>query len=246
MIFQNISVPHSGTRSQMWAITGCSTPTLDDPVCECQSRGRDLQDNRCSLGFLSKLWFNISQCQWILWSNHSFQYIWFPNLWRKSIFQCGNDADVPWSHGRFGWGGDSEWKASCEVLLWTPLASSKLSTRRVQMSGLPYGQSRVWAWVDDAASHHLENASVACSGQGEPSESGTKRACGHEFRQNLGYSKYSRAFKKQVSEWRWVILPFLFLEIGPQSFQSKWTPGAICFFHTDWIFHGSWWHMVTM
>ena len=52
-------------------------------VCECQSRGRDLQDDGRSLGFLSKLWFNISQCQWILWSNHSFQYIWFPNLWRK-------------------------------------------------------------------------------------------------------------------------------------------------------------------
>ena len=33
MIFQNISVPHPGTRNQMWAITGCSTPTLDDPGC---------------------------------------------------------------------------------------------------------------------------------------------------------------------------------------------------------------------
>ena len=93
-------------------------------VCECQSRGRDLQHNRYSPGSLSKLWFKISQCQWILWSNHSFQYIWFPNLWRKSIFQRGTDADVPWSHGRFGWGGDSGWKAACKVLLWTLLASS--------------------------------------------------------------------------------------------------------------------------
>ena len=31
--FPNISCPPPGTTSQMWAITGCSTPTLDDPGC---------------------------------------------------------------------------------------------------------------------------------------------------------------------------------------------------------------------
>ena len=31
--FPIISFPPPGTTSQMWAITGCSTPTLDDPGC---------------------------------------------------------------------------------------------------------------------------------------------------------------------------------------------------------------------